>query len=237
MILALPAVLSPAVASALPSALASALSAAAPTAVLSAVPVRPDRPRARSWAVEELSRREYQEARPGLVERALAWVWDRINLLDLGVGAPPTLGLVVIALVVAAVVAYAVRRSGGLRRMARLRAGAVLPDATVTAAEHRAAAERHAAASEWDLAVVERFRAIARELEERALLVPQPGRTAVEVAREGGAARPDLAAGLVRAARSFDDVSYGGLSVGRDADRALRDVDDRLRAAAGAVAR
>jgi hypothetical protein len=79
--------------------------------------------------------------------------------------------------------------------------------------------------------VVERFRAIARELEERALLSPQPGRTAREVARDGGAALPELASDLLVAAHHFDDVSYGHLTVDRRADQALRDLDDRLRAA------
>jgi hypothetical protein len=79
--------------------------------------------------------------------------------------------------------------------------------------------------------VVERFRAIARELEERALLSPQPGRTAREVARDGGKALPELAADLLVAAHHFDDVSYGQLNVDRRVDQTLRDLDERLRAA------
>jgi hypothetical protein len=195
------------------------------------VPVHPDRGTARDWAVQELSRQEYQDAKPGLGERLLRWFWNLVDGTSLGFGAPPTLALVLIVAVIAAVVFYAVRRSGGLRPAARRKAGAVLPQRHTTAAEHRSAAERHAAAREWGPAVVERFRAIARELEERALLRPQPGRTAMEVARDGGAALPDLAGGLLAAARSFDDVSYGHLEVGPEADQALRSLDERLRAA------
>jgi hypothetical protein len=110
----------------------------------------------------------------------------------------------------------------------------VLPQRHTTAADHRAAAQRHADAQEWGLAVVERFRAIARELEERALLSPQPGRTALEVAQEGGKALPELTSDLLAAAHVFDDVSYGHLTVGPAADQALRALDERLRTARAA---
>jgi hypothetical protein len=198
---------------------------------LAAVPIQPDRGQARDWAVQELSGRVYQEARPGLGERVLQWIWDLINSAEVAVGAPPLAALLVLVGVVAAVTTYALRRSGGLHPTARRKTTAVLPVRHTTAAEHRAAAQRHAAAQEWGPAVVERFRAIARELEERALLSPQPGRTAVEVARDGGAALPDLASDLLTAARSFNDVSYGRLSVDESTERALRELDERLRTA------
>jgi hypothetical protein len=195
---------------------------------LAVVPVHPDRGTARDWAVQELSRREYQEAQPGLGERLLTWLWEQINQLQLGGGAPPVPALILIGVLIGAVVTYAVRRSGGLHGTARRKAAAVLPERQTTAADHRAAAQRHEDAQEWDLAVVERFRAVARELEERALLTRQPGRTALEVARDGGAARPDLASELIAAAHFFDDVSYGHLSVSESAVEALRTLDNRL---------
>jgi hypothetical protein len=195
------------------------------------VPVHPDRGTAREWAVQELSRREYQEAKPGFATRVIQWFLDRLSDVPIGIDAPPVLGLVVITVVVAAVVTYAVHRSGGLRATARRKAAQVLPEKHTTAAEHRAAAQRHALTEEWGAAVVERFRAIARELEERALLNPQPGRTAREVARDGGKALPDLAADLLQAAHYFDDVSYGQLTVDRAAEQTLRDLDERLQAA------
>ncbi|HST86478.1 MAG TPA: DUF4129 domain-containing protein [Kineosporiaceae bacterium] len=198
---------------------------------LAAVPVHPDRGTAQDWAVQELARREYQEAKPSLAERVLQWVVDQIGKLNFDAGAPPELALLLIAFVVGAVVTYAVYSSGGLHSTARRKGGRVLPERHTTAADHRAAAQRHADAEEWGPAVVERFRAIARELEERALLSPQPGRTAREVARDGGKALPELASDLLVAAHHFDDVSYGHLSTDRRADQALRDLDERLRAA------
>ena len=80
-----------------------------------------------------------------------------------------------------------------------------------TAAEHRAAAERLAAAGDWAEAIRERLRAIARDLEERAILDPLPGRTAAELAAAAARELPGLADGLAAAARLFDDVTYGGL--------------------------
>jgi hypothetical protein len=192
------------------------------------VPVQPDQGQARDWAVQELSRREYEDARPGLVERALHWFWDLLDGVSFGAGPAPVLALLILAAVVGLVVTFAIRRSGGLHRTARRRAATVLPATMTTAADHRAAADRHARAEAWDQAVVEQFRAVARELEERALLSPQPGRTALEVARDGGAARPDLTTGLLAAARSFDEVSYGRLTVGRAAYLSVRELDDQL---------
>lgn len=197
-------------------------------AVAASVPVQPDREQARSWAVQELARPEYQAARPGLVERVLTWIGDQLGRLDFGAGAPSGLGLLAFSLILGAVVWYVLRRAGGLHPTARRAKLEVFSGPTATAADHRRAADRHAAAGEWDQAVVERFRAIARELEERALLSPQPGRTALELAVDGGAARPELAADLRAAAHSFDDVSYGHLSVDQAADHGLRELDARL---------
>jgi hypothetical protein len=195
------------------------------------VPVAPDRDQARTWANQELAKHEYQAAKPGLVEHALQLLWDQLSGLSFGTSAPPVLGLLVVTLLVVAVAGYLVYRAGGVHRTARRRAAEVLPTRHTTAAEHRAAADRHAAAQQWDLAVVVRFRAIGRELEERALLSPQPGRTALELARDAGAVVPDQTAELLTAARYFDDVSYGHLTVGGSADLALRELDTRLQAA------
>jgi hypothetical protein len=195
------------------------------------VPVQPGRDQARAWAVNELSRREYQAAKPSLLERALHWIADKLGQIRFGADTPVTLGLGVLAVIVIAVIVFVLYRTGGFHRTAQRPTSGVLPDRPTTAAQHRDRADRHAAAQEWGQAVVERFRAIARELEERALLTPQAGRTALEVAQDAGRALPELAADLVAAAHSFDDVSYGHLDVGPEADQALRALDGRLAAA------
>jgi hypothetical protein len=71
---------------------------------------------------------------------------------------------------------------------------------------------------------------VARELEETGLLHPAPGRTATEVARAAGALLPDLTGELIRAAETFNDVSYGQVPATADGYRIITELDDRVRA-------
>lgn len=138
-------------------------------------------------------------------------------------------GLVALA-VLAVLVIVAIRlRVGPMRRGAAV-PGAVLGGRLLTAAEHRAAADAAAAEGRWLDAVRERMRAVVRELEERGVLDPRPGRTADEVAAEAGHALPGLAGGLRAAAATFDEVVYGGRPAGPGADDTVRRVDAALRA-------
>ncbi|MBT0770319.1 DUF4129 domain-containing protein [Kineosporia sp. J2-2] len=203
--------------------------------VPASVPVDPDRQQARRWALDELSRKEYQDARPSLIERALQWIQDRFGDIRPDFDSPVQITVAILAAVLVAVIAFAVWRSGGVRRQYRRRAAAVLPGRVTTAADHREAADRHAAAGRWDEAVLERFRAVARELDERALVAASPGATASEVAGSGGRALPQLADELHTAARHFDDVCYGHLNLadeaGRETDAFLRRLDEQVRTA------
>ena len=61
------------------------------------------------------------------------------------------------------------------------------------------------------------------------MLDPRPGRTAGEVARDGGAALPAVADGLRRGARVFDDVWYGGRPAGPEAYDVLVRLDEQVR--------
>ncbi len=132
---------------------------------------------------------------------------------------------------VALLVGVVVRRAGGMRvgRSARAQA-AVLDDVRRTAAEHRRLADAAAASGRWDDAVRERFRAVARSLEERVVLDERPGRTAAEVAAEAALALPGSAGALLAGARVFDDVRYGGRPGTADADRRLRALDAQVTA-------
>ncbi len=203
--------------------------------LLTDVPVDPDRQQARQLVVEELSRKEYQDARPSLIERALEWIQERFSDLQPGFDSPVQITVTILAILAVAAAAFAIWRSGGIRRQFRRKAQAVLPAYVTTATDHRSAADKHAEQKEWGDAVLERFRAIARELSERALVPASPGATAAEVARDGGAALPELAGDLRTAARHFDDVCYGHVelteSAGAEADAFLRGLDERVRAA------
>jgi hypothetical protein len=194
------------------------------------VPVDTPRVPAREAAERELSKPMYHENDPNLLQRGLDRLWDWVGgIFDAASGSAPggLLGLVVVVLVVAGLIAALWWRLGTPRR-APGSVDSLFDDSPRSASEHRTAAEAHAAAGRWNQAVQERMRAIVRSLEERTLLDPRPGRTADEAAAEAGRSLPDHAHGLRISAREFDDVTYGGRTASRQAYLGLRDLDLEL---------
>jgi hypothetical protein len=201
--------------------------------VIASVPVELGRDEAAQLAREELAKQIYRDAGPGLVERLVRWLLEQAGrLLDGAAGVSPGgyAGLVVVLLLVAAAVVAVRLKVGPLGRRAA-REEALFVGRTRTAAQHRAAADAHAAAGGWAEAVRERLRAVVRSLEERAVLDERPGRTADEAAAEAGRALPGCAAGLRSAAVLFDEVWYGGRPAGPESYAALRDLDSQVQAA------
>ena len=201
------------------------------------VPVQPGREQAHAWAASELAHREYDAGRPGLLARLLTWLLDRLQALPGPGNGLSTVLIVVLLVFLIAAVGWALHRAGGLRRDPAPTERPGLGGTTRPAADHRSEADRLAAAGDWAGAVLERFRAVARRLEEEAVLVPQPSRTADEVAREAGARLPEVADGLAAAARLFDGVRYGGRPASAGDDARLRELDAgvaRARPVAGA---
>ncbi|MGW7361087.1 DUF4129 domain-containing protein [Streptomyces sp. NPDC054802] len=191
------------------------------------VPVDIPRVPAREAAERELSRPMYHENDPNLLERALNRFWEWVDdLFGAASGGAPggTLGLIVIVLVVVALAAAFWWRLGKPQRAAT-GSDSLFDDRPRDASAHRAAADKHAAADRWNQAVQERMRAIVRSLEERTLLDPRPGRTADEAAAEAGRPLPAHADELRAAARTFDDVTYGGRTADRRAYERLRELD------------
>ncbi|WP_231335197.1 DUF4129 domain-containing protein [Actinomadura graeca] len=195
------------------------------------------RDEARELARRELEKQIYQRDRPSWLERA----WERftgwLNELFNRAASPNAQGdgsgwmsVAVIVLIVVVAVALVVWLMWG-RRNLRSREDALLEDEPSTALDHRSAAEEHAAAGRWAEAIRERLRAIARDLEERAVLAPRPGRTADELAAEAGEAVPQLADELRAGVRTFDDVWYGDRPGTPDGYARLKDLDERLREA------
>ncbi|MFE6890142.1 DUF4129 domain-containing protein [Streptomyces sp. NPDC057694] len=177
-------------------------------------PVTISRDPAREAAEHELSKPAYHQNDPSWYMRALNKFWEWIDkLLSAASGATPggAVGLIVIVLAIVAVAAALWWRLGTPHR-APTSTARLFDDRPRSAAEHRAAAEAHAAQGHWNQAVQERMRALVRSLEERALLDPRPGRTADEAATEASRALPQHTDGLRAAARDFDDVTYGGRS-------------------------
>lgn len=182
---------------------------------------------ARRAAREELLNRKYRDAEPPLLVRLVGkLIRTFLELLDRAAGAAPggRLGLLLLVLLMAALVAVVLvrlRPVGGRGRSAEV----FTTGRPLTADEHRTRADAAAAGGQWADAVRERLRAIVRELESPGVLEQRPGRTAGEVARDGSAAVPVLAADLQRATRTFDEVWYGGRTADASSYAVLVDAD------------
>ncbi|GGT27655.1 MULTISPECIES: DUF4129 domain-containing protein [Streptomyces] len=190
-------------------------------------PVTTPRGPAREAAERELSDPAYHQNDPGLLRRALDAFWEWLgDLFDRAGAAAPggTAGLVAAAALAVLAAAALWWRLGTPRRTAS-GGTALFADGPRSAADHRTTAEAHAAAARWNEAVQERMRAVVRSLEERALLDPRPGRTADEAAAAAAPALPGHADALRAAARTFDDVTYGGRTADAAAYARLRDLD------------
>ncbi|MFI1421802.1 DUF4129 domain-containing protein [Streptomyces sp. NPDC020731] len=190
-------------------------------------PVTIPRDPAREAARRELSKGMYHENDPSWFQQALDTFWEWVGkLFGAASTATPggTLGLVVIIAAVIAVLGALWWRLGTPRRQPTS-APTLFDDRPRSAAEHRAAAEAHAAQGHWNQAVQERMRAVVRALEERALLDLRPGRTADEAAAEAGRVLPVHTTRLRTAARAFDDVAYGGRAATEQSYRRLAELD------------
>jgi hypothetical protein len=192
-----------------------------------------DREEAARRAAEELLRPDYEKE--PLLDRIRRYILQFIGDLVDGVIGGGTAGGVIAAVIITAIILGFIaligwRLSKASRRDAAPSAG-LFGEQAMTAAQHRQAAEEFAAQERWTEALQERLRAIARDLEERALVVGMPGRTADELAAEAAQALPAFAGELAAAARSFDDVTYGGVAGTREAYAAMASLDERLRQA------
>jgi len=192
------------------------------------VPVEPDAPTARGWVDQELLDPAYHR-QESLLQRALGWIADQLENMP-AIGMSGTTALLVVVGVVAVVLVVALRVAGPVRAGARRRrAGVLHADDRRTAAELRRAADDAARAGAWSAAVADRYRAVVRDLEERALLDERPGRTAHDAARVAGAALPAHAEALLRGGDLFDAVVYGERTATADDDAAMRALDDAVR--------
>lgn len=185
------------------------------------------REQARELAREELSRREYDDAQPPLLFRLLGRALRELGeLLERTAGALPGGGLgllLLLALLVALLLV--VRAKVGPVARGRRRETVFDGGRAMTAEGHRALAEIAAGEGRYAEAVRERLRAVVRELEARGVLDPRPGRTAGEVARDGGRAVPAIADDLRRAATVFDETWYGGREADASSYALLVEVD------------
>jgi hypothetical protein len=198
------------------------------------VPVDPDAPEARRWLEEELAKAPYQAARPTWFDRLSESILDWLGSLfsGTGPGAEGWLPVIVTVLVLAALVAaFWIFGMPRLNRRQREQSSLFGADDRRSAEDLRRAAQSAAAASDWDSAVTDMYRALARGLEERTVLRPLPGSTAHELAARAAAAFPEAGDRLATAADTFDAVRYLGKDAGERDFIAMADLERHLRSA------
>ncbi len=198
-------------------------------AVVAANPPPPiTRDGARDAARLEVSKPAYHHGDPSIAQRVVRWVLHRVgDALSAAARHSPGkgIGLFVIVVLLALIVTVVAIRVGRVRRTASA-AGEILGGTSRTAADHRALARQHAARSQFAEAVREWLRATTRELEERGVLDPRPGRTAAELCADASIALPGIANDLRLASTIFEKVWYGGKAATADDERTLRRLDE-----------
>jgi len=145
----------------------------------------------------ELSKAIYHPREP-LIQRILNGIADLLSDLSQAGRAFPGgwWAAVALAALLAALITVVLTRTGPLARSRRAAGQLMAGSGMLTAADHRRQAGRLAAAGDYAGATLEGVRAIARELDERAVLTPRAGRTANEMAGEAAMALPAEAAAL-----------------------------------------
>ncbi|PPF82424.1 DUF4129 domain-containing protein [Subtercola sp. Z020] len=208
------------------------------------VPVDPPAPDARQLLLDELSKPEYQAAKPTWLDRAAEAVQNWLGSLVLPSGGnfggllPLLAVIVLVALVVIAFIVFG--------RPRRNRSAVATLDALFGTDDRRSSAElrRSAAAAaragDFRTAIEELYRALARRQAERTVVSIDPGTTAQEFAVRAGGSYPAEATRLGSAARVFDEVRYLGAPGTREQydeltalEAALRDAPPVRRAAVG----
>jgi len=198
------------------------------------IPVAPSPPDATRWLVDELSKPEYQRARPTIVDVVGQTLADWFSRLFAGEGqAPPLLLLAVLLGIAVVIVVVALIVNGRPRRDRRAGTAFELFGAEERRGAARLRADAAAAArrGDWEHAIADAYRAVARGLGEREVVAVAPGTTARGFATRASAAFPAEAAALDAAAAAFDGVRYLGRSGSEAAYRAIAALDARLEAA------
>lgn len=184
------------------------------------IPVDPDAETAREWAREELGKSEYTTGTGGnFIDRFFEWISNLLNNLGSGIGgAWGGWGLLATVVISAAVIGLAVWLIVGPLRRSRARVveEEELGDPALTASALLEAATAAAKSGDWNLAVIEAYRALVRSLAEREIIDAKPGMTAFEAALAASEAMPAIASGIHADADVFDAVRYGHLAATRD---------------------
>jgi hypothetical protein len=170
--------------------------------------LKPTPAQGRDWLKRELAGSDYQS--PWL-DSVIRWIRDVLgNLVDgarhvAGLSPAITAGLAVLLIALLVWILPKVRRE----RVAAVSKEAVLKDLTITPRQYRDLAAQAIRDGRFDDAILDGYRAIAKDMSDRGLLNDAPGRTAHEVSLALSSPFPDHAEALAGAADLFDSVRYG----------------------------
>ena len=202
-----------------------------PLSTISAeAPATPDADEARRAAGRELSRPIYHDHHD-LWDQIRSWIREHFDAGSMIPGVPPWVSTAIVVLVVAAGIALLIlllTRLSSARRVATPSLTVLTDDrdaATLTRAADAAAEQ-----ADFATAVVERFRAIIRSLDERGIIDEYPGMTALEAAALTHQALGEhrVVAPLHEAARLFDAVLYGRVVSTSSQDQQMRELADQI---------
>jgi hypothetical protein len=182
---------------------------------------------ARSWLKQELQGADYQSPWLDSLGR---WISDLVAKILHDAGQVAGLSPAITVLIAAAVIALlawvlpTVRRD----RSAAAIQGAVLDDVRISPRLYRDLAAQALSDGRYEEAVVNGFRAIAKDMSDRGVLDDSPGRTAHEVSLALTSPFPELGERLVRAGDLFDSVRYGHHHPDASHARQVHDLDAEL---------
>jgi hypothetical protein len=198
------------------------------------VPVDPDHDEAQQWILEELSKPEYQAAKPTWWDQLNKAFWDWLGSLSFGGDGGfqfPFIAVLLLVITGVIVAAFFIFGKPRLRHRSSVIGSLFGDDEDRSAEALRRSASSAAAREDWTLAIEELFRSLARVLAERVLVSTDPGTTAHGFAKRAGAVFPEHEVRLSASAAVFDNVRYLGQS-GTESDyTALAELERELRVA------
>jgi hypothetical protein len=201
--------------------------------IADAPPLNPNGQTAQHWLREELAKPEYQAAKPTWFDQVAGQIQDWLASLGAGVSGDAGWVLAGIGIAIAAALIIGAFAVFGLPRLRRRSAPSAVfePHDVRSIDDLRRDADAAAAAGRYGDAVRDRFRAVARALGERTIVLLLPGTTSQELAVEASHALPEFAERLHAAARLFDGVRYLGRDATAGDDGTLAALDRDLAAA------
>ena len=187
----------------------------------------PTPPQAWTWLRQELHGSDYQSS---WLDSAGRWISEQLSKLLEGAGSLSAISPVITALIAVIVIVLLAWILPRVRREPSVAAtaGAVLDDATLTPRIYRDQAARALREGRFDDAVLDGYRAIAKDMSDRGVLDDAPGRTAHEVSLALASPFPDLAGRLAQAADLFDSVRYGHRRANADQAGRISQLDAEL---------